>query len=154
MPSASRIAWTPSETSGSSLATRTRRLLDHGDVRAQSPENLGELDPDVASTDNRQMTRQSTEFEQGRVGMRANVIDARKIRDHRPSADVDEDPVGLQRFARDLDCVGRNEAGVALDHFAVGHAPEPGIRGQPVYHRPPCSCAPSPLQNRRRPVRQ
>ena len=62
----------------------TRRLLDHGDIGAQSPEYLGELEADVAAADNRQMTRQSIEFKQGRVRQRADLIDARKIWDRGP----------------------------------------------------------------------
>ena len=111
----------------------TRRLFDHGDVGAQSPEYLGELETDVAAADNRQMTRQSIEFEQGRVCQRADLIDTREIWDRGPGPYVDEDPIGLERFTRDFDRVWGNEAGVALDHLAVSHALKPGFEARALF---------------------
>ncbi len=55
MPSASSIAWTAAETSGSSRAIDARRHLDHGDAAAEAPVHLREFEADVAAADDDQV---------------------------------------------------------------------------------------------------
>ena len=61
---------------------KARRLFDHRDLGAEAAEDLGELEPDITSADDHQVARQAIEFEQRRVGQRANLVDAREVGDH------------------------------------------------------------------------
>ena len=76
------------------------------------------------------MARQAIEFEQRRVGQRADLIDAGEVRNHGAGADIDEDLAGLDRVASDLDRVGRDEPRVAVDHGAVLRVAQPGLEAR------------------------
>ena len=121
---------------------QARRLFDHRDLGAEPAEDLGELEPDIAAADDHEMARQAIEFEQRRVGQRADLIDAREVRDHGAAADIDEDLAGLEGVASDLDRVGRDEPRVSRGSRCSFSCPAARTRGPSACRRQPDLFAP------------
>ena len=73
-----------------------RTLLDDGDLGAEAPVHLRELQRDVAAADDDEMLGHGVEFEDADVGQVVDVGQPRHVGHHGPPADVEEDPVGLE----------------------------------------------------------
>ena len=106
IPSASRISRIASRNVRVFPAGQARRLLDHSDRGAQAPENLSELEPDIASSDDDKAPGQGVELEQRRVGQRPRLIEAREIGRVGPATDVDEEAVPSSTSSPTLTVVG------------------------------------------------
>ena len=92
MPSASRMCLISSDTSSSSRRDQPRRLLDDGDLGAEAPEHLRELEADVAAADDDEMPGHAIERQHRGVGEKRHVVNAGHVGNERATADVDEDP--------------------------------------------------------------
>ena len=124
-PSDSRTSCTASDTSGSSRPISPRAPLDDGDLAAEAPEDLAELEPDVAAAHDDEVLGQHVELEHPGARQVLDAVEAGQLRDEGPRADVEEDPVALEPLAVHLDGLGRDEARVPADQLDVLHALEP-----------------------------
>ena len=93
------------------VGDQARTLLDHGDLRAETAEGLGELEADVAAADHDQVFGQGVEREEGAVVQRPHPIDAGQVRDGGAGADVEEDLRGREPPVADGDLARAGRAG-------------------------------------------
>ena len=77
-----------------------RALLDDGDLGAEAPVHLGELERDVAAADDDEMFRQRVEVEDADVGQVVDVGQTRHVGHDGTAADVEEDLVRLAEPGR------------------------------------------------------
>ena len=73
------------------------------------------------------MVWQRVEFEDRHVGEELDIGEARNVRHHRTSTDVEEDPVGLQELFVNPQRVWILEAGVTANDGAAVHAFQPAF---------------------------
>src|SRR5262249_23604531 len=78
-----------------------RRQFDDGDIATEAAIDLREFETDVTAADHDQVRRQGIEREDRAVGEIVDLVEARDIRDERPTSDIDEYPLGLQYFVCD-----------------------------------------------------
>src|SRR5262249_37085094 len=69
---------------------KLRPVLDHGDAAAEAPVRLGELEADVAATEDDEVLGQPVEFEQFDVRHRAGIRQAGNRRDRGVGPQVEE----------------------------------------------------------------
>ncbi len=92
-------------------------LFDHGDPGAEATVDLGELEPDVAAADDDQVVGHLVELHHARAGEGVHVADTGHVGDPGASADVQEDPLGLEHPIADDHAVGSVERGVTADEL-------------------------------------
>ena len=80
--------------------------LHDGDPATEAAVNLGEFQPDVAAPDDHQVLGQEIHVHHAGVGEVVYVADPGHVGDECTPADVDDDPVRLQRLAVDADRIG------------------------------------------------
>ena len=102
-------------------------LLDDRDPGPEPAVHLGELQRDVAATDDHEMLWHGVEFEHPDIGHVVDLRQPRHIGSHRAATDIEEDLVGLQHAPVDADRVCILEAGVAADERAPVHARQPRL---------------------------
>src|SRR5262249_18501326 len=91
---------------------------DLDDLAAETVENAGELDRDVAAADNHDAVRRGGQVE--RLVRRDHLLDAGDLRRLRPAADRDQDLVGGIAPAADLDRVRVDDDAAAVHDLHAG----------------------------------
>jgi hypothetical protein len=109
---------------------------DDGDARAEAPEHLAELEPDVAAAENDQVRRQDLQFHDARRVEPVHVGEARDVRHRGATTGVDDDPVGgEQALATRVEAHAHgariNEAALAEHEIDRRHALEPALAAAP-----------------------
>ena len=99
-----------------------RPALDHGDLAAEAPEGLRQLDADIAAAEHDQVRGQPVELERLDMGQRRGRGQARDVRNGRVRAEIEEDALAFEppRPAlgqAHLDRPGRDEAALAQDEL-------------------------------------
>jgi hypothetical protein len=100
-------------------------FLDYGDPGTEAPVHLGELERDVAATDDDEMFGHRVEFEDPDIGHVVDIGKSRHVRDQGAATDIQKDPVRLQDLVVDPNGVRILEPCVSSDQRAVVHALEP-----------------------------
>ncbi len=103
----------------------SRRPFDDGDVRAEAPEHLRELQADITAADHDEVPRHPIQRQDGGVGEIRHVVDARHVGHEGTAADVDEDSRRGQLLLADAHRVRSFEPRVALDDRAAIHVSQP-----------------------------
>ena len=104
--------------------------LDDGHPRAEPAIHLRELEGDVASAEDDEMLRQRVDVHHRAVREERPAREARQIGDGRASADVHEDPFGLEEIVADAHDTRALEPRVTDDQLEVLRALHP--RGEAV----------------------
>ena len=115
------------------MANEPRRHFDDRYPAAKAAIHLAEFEADIAAADNDQMVRQKIDIHHRRIRQVGRFVYAGHWRHHRPAADINKDPSGMQPLAGDFHCLRRREPGVAAVERDVGGVFEG--RGKPVSRR-------------------
>src|SRR5882672_7364930 len=106
-------------------------LLDHGDPGAEAAVGLRELEADVAAAHDDEVLGRLVQLHHRAVGQVRHLADAGEIGHERAAADIEKDPVRLQRPALDIEGARTGEARMAADQRDVLHPLDPighGVR--------------------------
>src|SRR5580700_1885534 len=98
--------------------------MDDGDLAAEAPEHLSELETNVASTEDDEVVRDSVEFHDRFVVQGGDVMDAVDLWDGCAQAGVEEDPVAFESARTtgtevNLEGFGSDEVREAVDEFEI-----------------------------------
>src|SRR3990172_368179 len=89
---------------------------------SEAPKHLAELQPDVAAAKDQEVFRQLLQLHDRRVGQGLDLIQPLEAGNVGPGARVDEDPLGLQHLATNLDLMRPHKPGVTA---IEAHSPAP-----------------------------
>ena len=130
------------DTSASSRAIEVRLHLDDGDLGAEPPEHLRELEPDVRAAHHHQVLGQAVERQDRAVVEVRDLTHARHAPGPRHVPHVDEDARRRQHLVTDAHLRGRFEGGVPVQHRAAAHAAQPVFDAGRARRPPPRRPAP------------